>query len=104
MTSSPVRPWGIAWGSLLTLLGIVGTWVMWRSFVATATGRVLDHDAPPGSEIARGRLWQSAAPLLAIVSIPFIVGVLWAAIVIATIRRCSVLSIQVAMLVAGANV
>jgi len=104
MTSSPVRPWGIAWGSLLTLLGIVGTWVMWRSFVATATGQVLDHNALLGSEIGRGRLWQFAEPLLDIVSIPFIVGVLGAAIVIAIIRRRSVLAIQVAMIVGGANV
>src|SRR5690625_283061 len=104
MTSSPVRPWGIGWGVLLTVLGIVGTWVMWRFFVTTAEGQALDHNALVGSEIGRGRLWQFAEPLLDVVSIPFIVLVLGAAAVIAVIRRRWVLAIQVDMIVGWVDV
>lgn len=98
------RPAGVALGLVVTALGMLGAWAVWRYFVATTSGQLLDEAAIDGSEIGRGRLWRFAEPVLEVISVPFIVAVLGAAAIIAIARRRWVLAVQVAVLVGGANV
>jgi membrane-associated phospholipid phosphatase len=72
-------------------------------FVTTLTGRVVDRAALDGAELGRTRLWQVAEPVLAVVSVPFVVAVVVTTALLAVLRRRVVLAVQVTLLVAGAN-
>ncbi len=80
-----------------------GVWVVWRAFVGTRTGQLLDQAALEGAELGRTRLWQVAEPVLDLISVPFIAAVLVVAVVVALIRRRWLLAGQVALFMAGAN-
>lgn len=70
----------------------------------TVTGRLVDDAAFRGALYGRSRLWQVAEPVLDVVSVPFVVGVALAAVLLALLRRRFVLAAQVAVLMVGSNV
>lgn len=70
----------------------------------TVTGRLVDDAAFRGALYGRSRLWQLAEPVLDVVSVPFVVAVALTAVLLALLRRRYTLAIQVAVLMAGANI
>ncbi|WP_256838617.1 phosphatase PAP2 family protein [Ornithinimicrobium faecis] len=97
------RTAGLWWGATMLLLGVVGTWLTWGFFVATASGQRLDEAAFSGSRIGRRTLWTAAEPVLQIVSVPFLILVLIVAGAVALARQRWVLLVQVSLLIGGAN-
>lgn len=75
-----------------------------RIFLGTAAGQRFDELALRGSEHGSGTLWQVAEPVLNVVSVAFIVVAVVVVLVIAALRRAWGLGLQVAVLVAGANI
>ena len=75
-----------------------------RIFLGTAAGQRFDELALRGSEHGSGTLWQVAEPVLNVVSFAFIVVAVVVVLVIAALRRAWGLGLQVAVLVAGANI
>lgn len=106
---APLKP---AAGSVAArvVAGVIGAasavlvWVVWRYFVGTYDGQRSDWAAFEGATYGQGRLWRVAEPVLDVVSIAFVVLGVGAAMAIALARRRWALAIQVAFLVAGANV
>ncbi|WP_407344731.1 phosphatase PAP2 family protein [Pengzhenrongella phosphoraccumulans] len=94
---------GIALGLTTALVSAAGVWLTWRIFVASVPGQRVDQAVFEGARYGRNRLWQLAQPVLDVVSVPYIALVLIAAVLIAVVRRRWGLAIQVALLVAGAN-
>lgn len=76
---------------------------VWWVFVTTRTGQVLEQAALEGSELGASRLWLVAEPVLEVISLPFVALVLLAAMLLAVVRRRVLLAVQVAVLMAGAN-
>lgn len=85
------------------LLSAVGVWVVWRVFVGTYTGQLLDQAAYEGAALGRNRLWRLAEPVLDVISVPFIATVLVISVIVALVRRRWLLAGQVVLLMAGAN-
>jgi membrane-associated phospholipid phosphatase len=94
---------GVLAGILMFAAGSVGTFVTWRYFVDTAEGQLIDETALRGSTIGRSTLWRAAGPVLDVIDVPFVAVVLGAAALIAIVRRRWLLALEVAVLVAGAN-
>lgn len=80
-----------------------GVWLLWRVFVVTEPGQRLDDAAFDGSRYGRSRLMTVAEPVLEVVSIPFVALVLLATVLLAVVRRRVLLAVQVAVVMAGAN-
>lgn len=80
-----------------------GVLVVWRVFVTTRTGQLVDQAAFDGGAYGRTRLWRVAEPVLDVVSVPFVAVVVLAAMTLAVVRRRPLLAVQVALLVGGAN-
>ena len=93
-----------AFGAVLLIAGSAGTWLLWRYFVDTREGQLIDDAALSGSVIGQNLLWRAAEPVLDIVSVSFVVLVLAAAALIAVLRRRWLLAVQVTVLVGGANI
>lgn len=85
------------------MVSAVGVWVLWRVFVGTLAGQQVERLAFDGARFGQTHLWSTAHGVLDVVSIPFIAVVLAAAVVVALVRRRWELAVQVAVLVAGAN-
>jgi len=79
-------------------------WVVWRYFVDTFAGQMVERAAFDGAENGKGELWAVAEPFLDVVSVTFVVAGLGAAVLVALLRRRWGLAVQVAFLVVGANV
>ena len=92
----------VAW--TVAVLAAAGVWMTWRVFVATARGQRVDELAFEGAVHGQGRLWAVAEPVLDVVSVAFVVAGVGAAVLVAVVRRRWVLALQVAALVAGANI
>lgn len=90
--------------AVVALAALVGVWLVWRYFVETYAGQRLDQMAFDGATYGQGRLWSYAEPVLDVVSVSFVVVGIAAAMGIALLRRRWGLALQVAFLVAGANV
>ncbi|MFI2702261.1 phosphatase PAP2 family protein [Cellulosimicrobium composti] len=90
--------------AIVAVLAVAGGWLVWRFFVDTYAGQMLERAAFDGAVTGQGELWTVAEPVLDTVSIAFVVGGLGAAIGIALLRRRWGLAVQVAFLVVGANV
>lgn len=88
---------------VVSALSAVAIWVLWRVFVATATGRRMDRASYDGAEFGRNSLWRVAEPVLDVISVPFIAVVLLATMLLAVLRRRVLLALQVAVVVGGAN-
>lgn len=90
--------------AVVAVLAVLGVWLTWQFFVGTATGQRVDELAFAGATHGQGRLWRVAEPVLDVVSVAFVVAGVAAAMTVALVRRRWVLAVQVAALVAGANV
>lgn len=89
---------------LVAVVAAALAWAVWRFFVDTYAGQMLERAAFDGAVNGQGRLWTVAEPVLDTVSVAFVVGGLGAAMAIALVRRRWGLAVQVAFLVVGANV
>lgn len=85
------------------LVAAAGVWAVWRVFVGTRRGQLLDQAAFEGAALGRTSLWKVAEPVLDVVSVPFIVTVLGLSVIVALVRRRWLLAGQVALFMAGAN-
>src|SRR5690606_11938465 len=90
--------------AIVAVPAVAGGWLVWRFFVDTYAGQMLERAAFDGAVTGQGELWTVAEPVLDTVSIAFVVGGLGAAMGIALLRRRWGLAVQVAFLVVGANV
>ncbi|MGV8979173.1 MAG: phosphatase PAP2 family protein [Cellulomonas sp.] len=98
------RPHGaVAPGILVAVISAVGVWLTWRVFVDTWAGQRVERATLGGAKYGQNRLWQVAEPILSVVSIGFIVVVVIVAALVAMLRRRWMLAVQVAVLMAGAN-
>ena len=95
--------WPVALAWLTAAAAGVGVWGMYAVFVQSRIGQQVDHAAFLGSERGQSLLWDSAQRVLDLVSIPSIVVVIAASMLIAALRRRWLQAAQVALLVAGAN-
>ncbi|MCG2803695.1 MAG: phosphatase PAP2 family protein [Cellulomonas sp.] len=80
-----------------------GVWACWRVFVRSAVGQRLDQLSFIGALHGRTRLWQYAERVLDPVSIGYVAAVLVTTMAIAFLRRRWLMALQVAVLMAGAN-
>ena len=102
--AGPVRPVrGRLAGTAVALVSAVGIGALWQVFVRSRTGQLLDAAVLDGAHYGRTRLWRLAEPVLDVISVPFIAAVLLAAVVLALVRRQWLLTVQVALLMVGAN-
>lgn len=90
-------------GLAVAVLAGLAVWGTWSVFVTTRTGRLLEQAALDGAELGQNRLWQVAEPVLDVISVPFIAIVLLATMLLAVLRRRTLLAVQVAVLMGGAN-
>jgi len=106
-TPAPSRP-ARSLGVVAACLGVaaasaVGVWWLWRVFVNTRAGQLVETAAYDGAEYGQTQLWKIAEQVLDVVSVGFIAAVLIAAMLIAVLRRRWELALQVAVLMIGAN-
>ncbi|PJI93902.1 phosphatase PAP2 family protein [Luteimicrobium subarcticum] len=81
----------------------VSVFVLWWAFVDTIRGQGVDELARRGATYGQGQLWQVASPVLDVVSVSFVAVGIATAMAVALLRRRWGLAVQVAVLVAGAN-
>lgn len=98
-----VRPGHRAPALVLAAVSAAAVVAVWWVFVTTRTGQVLEQAAFEGSEMGASRLWLVAEPVLEVISLPFVGLVLLTAMLLAVVRRRVLLAVQVAVLMAGAN-
>lgn len=98
----PGRPRVLA--VVAALAGAVATVIMWRLFVGTHLGQVVEEVAYDGAVLGRNRLWTVAEPLLDVVSVSFVVIGTVVSMGVALLRRRWSLALQVAVVVVGSNV
>ena len=97
-------------GGATALLAAVALWGVWRLAIAGRAVRGADVVALAGAGLEGtgstwgAHLWSVARPILAVVSIRFVVVVLVVACLFALYRKRFVLTVQLALLVGGANV
>ncbi len=89
---------------LLALIAAGLLWLTCKIFLGTNAGQRLDEAAFRGADYGQGKLLLVAEPVLDVVSVTFVVVGLGATMVIALIRLRWGLALQVAALVAGANI
>lgn len=89
---------------LVAVVAAVATVAVWRGFVGTALGQVIEEIAYDGALHGRTRLWTLAEPLLDVVSVTFVIGGTVAAMAVALVRRRWSLAAQVAVVMAGSNI
>ena len=89
---------------VVALAGAVATVALWRIFVGTRMGQVVDEIAYDGALLGRNRLWTLAEPLLDVVSVSFVVLGMVVSMGVALVRRRWILAMQVAVVVVGSNV
>lgn len=83
---------------------MVGVWALWRVFVVTEKGQLVEAAVLQGAWYGRTDLWRVAEKVLDVVSVGAIAVVLLTAIVIAVVRRRWELAAQVALVAGGANI
>lgn len=98
------RRGALAAAGAVAVLAALGVWLTWRVFVTTAAGQQVDDMAWWGAVHGQGRLWSVAEPVLDVVSVAFVVAGVVAAVAMAAARRRWFLTVQVVVLVGGANV
>ena len=90
-------------GIAVALVAAAAVGGLWYVFVTSRTGQLLDAAVLDGARYGRTRLWRLAEPVLDVISVPFIAAVLVGAVVLALVRRQWLLTVQVGLLMAGAN-
>jgi len=76
----------------------------WQLFVNTRFGQTFDNAAFQASYRVKDDLWMLAEPVLDVVSVVFIAVAIVVVMIIALLRKKWMLALQVAVLIAGANV
>lgn len=89
---------------LVALAGAVATVALWRGFVGTHLGQVVEEITYDGALFGRTWLWTLAKPLLNVVSVSFVVLGTAVAMAVALVRRRWSLAGQVVLVMAGSNV
>ncbi|KSW21837.1 phosphoesterase PA-phosphatase [Cellulomonas sp. B6] len=97
------RGWVVAVCVVVAVVCAVGVWALWRAFVDTWAGQRVEDAALDGATTGQGHLWRLAEPVLDVVSVGFVAVGLLVAAGVALVRRRWSLALQVAVLVAGAN-
>ena len=98
------RP-GVAVVAALVAVGsAVGVWLLWRLFVDTYTGQLVEQAALRGADYHESGVWLATERVLEVVSVTFIAAVLLAAVLVAFLRRRVDLAVQVAVVMIGSNV
>jgi membrane-associated phospholipid phosphatase len=92
------------WFVLLGAVEVVAFWLVWRFFVQTRHGQLLDTIALAGNLIGRARVQNRADVVLNTISAVSLAGATAAVCFIALARRRIALAIGAVLLVAGANV
>lgn len=104
LTSAPVVPLRVRLVAVLVAItAAVGVFLVWKVFVATRAGQVVEDYAYDGALTGRTQLWTVAEPVLGLVSVSFVVLGTLAAVLVALLRRSWMLAVQALVLVAGAN-
>jgi membrane-associated phospholipid phosphatase len=88
---------------LVCVACMAGVWGLWRVFVATQDGQLVEAAVLEGAGYGQTDLWRVAEKVLDVVSVGVIAVVLLVAIVIAVARRRWELALQVAIVAGGAN-
>ncbi|WP_245643642.1 phosphatase PAP2 family protein [Sanguibacter suarezii] len=89
---------------VVALAAAAATVALWRIFVGTHQGQVVEELAYDGALLGRNWLWTVAEPLLDVVSVSFIVLGTVVSMGVALLRRRWSLAMQVAVVVVGSNV
>lgn len=89
---------------LVCVACMVGVWALWRVFVDTEDGQLVEAAVLDGARYGQTDLWRVAEKVLDVVSVGAIAVVLLVAIVIAVVRRRWELAVQVAIVAGGANI
>jgi len=89
--------------ALVVVACVVAVWLLWRVFVDTWAGQRVEDAALDGALNGQNHLWRVAEPVLDVVSVGFVAAGLLGAAAVALVRRRLSLAVQVAVLVAGAN-
>lgn len=89
---------------VVALAAAAATVALWKVFVGTHWGQVVEEIAYDGAVLGRNRLWTVAEPLLSVVSVTFVVLGTVLSAGVALLRRRWSLAIQVALVVVGSNV
>ncbi len=98
------RPVVAVVAALVALASAVGVWLLWRLFVDTFTGQLVEQAALRGADYHESGVWVVTERVLEVVSVTFIAAVLLAAVVVAFLRRRADLAVQVAVVMIGSNV
>ncbi|ROS25955.1 PAP2 superfamily protein [Cellulomonas sp. PhB150] len=93
----------VAVSAVVTVVSVVGVYVLWRVFVDTYAGQSVDQAAIEGAAYGQTQLWRVAEKVLDVVSVGLIAAVLLGAVVIAVVRRRWELAVQAAVVMIGAN-
>lgn len=96
---------GVRAVALLTAVAaMVGALFTWQLFVNTRFGQTFDNAAFQASYRVKEDLWMLAEPVLDVVSVLFIAVAIVIVMIIALLRKKWMLALQVAVLIAGANI
>lgn len=87
-------------GAALCALAVLGTWWL---FVTTGRGQLVDDAAWRGSQFGRRTLSAVTEPVLDVVSVPFLVAAVLAAVAVAVAQRRWTIAGGAVVLLAGAN-
>lgn len=102
-TAAAVSP-GLRLAALtVAVLAAVGVYAVWRFFVATRTGQLIDQLAYAGAYTGRTKLWTLAQPVLDLVSDASIIIGTGTIAGIALLRRRWLVAVQAVLVIAGAN-
>jgi membrane-associated phospholipid phosphatase len=88
----------------VALAAAVGVYAVWRFFVASRTGQIIDAYAYEGAYTGRTQLWTLAEPFLDLVSNASIVIGTGTIAGIALLRRRWMVAVQAVVVIAGANI
>jgi len=92
----------------IALLGAVAcagaVYALWRFFVGTKMGQLIEQSAFHGSLYGRTRLWTIAEPILNAVSVAYVAVAILVVVAIALLRKRWMLAVQVVTVIVGANV
>jgi len=67
----------VAVSAVVTVVSVVGVYVLWRVFVDTFAGQSVDQAAIEGAAYGQTQLWRVAEKVLDVVSVGFIAAVCW---------------------------
>lgn len=103
LSPAGLRASGIA-PPILAFLGSIGAvWALWRVFLETERGQIVDETVWDGVGFLPDKLTEWADTLLSVMAIPFLVVVIIAAILVAVAQRRWSIGIAAAIVIGGAN-